>query len=101
MRPLWFAAALLTVAIAMTFGAPKGPPGPDHVTGEYAKRLDSPVVLVAGEKEVTYWLVFSDASDESAALGNLDYGTRITVRGRCGTGGQYRYFTPSVIEKAE
>lgn len=82
---------------------PVAPEAPDHLTGPLARRLDSPVLVIpaADGTEAVYWLVFADQATESAALAGLEPGDRVTVRGRFGTGGAFRYFAVSALIKDE
>lgn len=102
-RALNVAALLLTLACVAAVAAP-GPkplPDPDHVTGPLARRLDSPVVLVTDPdgRECQFWLVFPNQAREAEALRGVEYGDRVTARGRLGTGGAYRYLAVATLDK--
>lgn len=103
MRPLAVVAAL--VVLTALVAAPSREPAnayPDHLTGTLGVSLSSPVLLVPDNgKEATVWLVFRREFDERAALSGINTGTRLTVRGKRGDGGQYRYLIVSEISKVD
>lgn len=102
MRPLVVVVAL--VIIAAVIAAPRGTerPDPDHLTGTLGVSLSSPVLLVHDNgKEATVWLVFRKEFDERAALDGIPNGARLTVRGKRGDGGQYKYLVVSEVVRID
>lgn len=103
-QSLYAIAVLCVCAVAITIAsaapAPKTPPDPDHLTGTLD--LDGPVLYVPnGDEQDVVWLVFRHEFGEDAALSGFWAGDRVTVRGKAGAGGVYRYLVVAEVTKAD